>query len=516
LEKRADVLFRLARFPEAYTCLEEAIHIYRADGSWERLAWSTAQIARVSDSLGWTASSLIRLEELLKTLAAVAAGSDTSRESPAGGENSLERQAASATSLLTPRTAARVYLCLTTRLLFLHRFEEVYEPSERTIQYARASGDLRIESLAYGFRADAQQARGQLAESAASAALAHERAVESDDLEALYIALGAEAAIHELHAEPQRVRETLSSMLETATQLGDVSYIIATLNSLALVAFALGEWDVSAGYFTRSAALLQGAEADRWRWPAGGPAVLNALLSKQGLPLSVTLVGYFTRSATLLQGTGSDSQHLPAIGLAVLGALRAEQDAFLPVAQDGTPVDVEDTVYTRTGVWAIATLAELDILAGRAEAASARLRRAIERFEKMPTSAISLFAPLAWAELECGEQVRAREALAQARQLAGEQRNQMALADIERITAILTLRKRRWAETRRALDQSLAVCQEGPYPYAEAKARYVYGQLDSATGRQAEAREQYERALAICERLGERRYRSHIERALTS
>jgi hypothetical protein len=53
-----------------------------------------------------------------------------------------------------------------------------------------------------------------------------------------------------------------------------------------------------------------------------------------------------------------------------------------------------------------------------------------------------------------------------------------------------------------------------PYPYAEAKALHVYGQLHAAKGEPALAREKYEAALAILTRLGEWLYRSHVERAL--
>jgi hypothetical protein len=53
-----------------------------------------------------------------------------------------------------------------------------------------------------------------------------------------------------------------------------------------------------------------------------------------------------------------------------------------------------------------------------------------------------------------------------------------------------------------------------PYPYAEAKALYVYGQLLVAKGEPGPAREQYWAALAICDQLGEGLYRPHIERAL--
>jgi hypothetical protein len=54
-----------------------------------------------------------------------------------------------------------------------------------------------------------------------------------------------------------------------------------------------------------------------------------------------------------------------------------------------------------------------------------------------------------------------------------------------------------------------------PYPYAEAKALYVFGQLHAAKGEQEQARKAYDASLAILNRLGEGLYRPHVERALT-
>ena len=51
-------------------------------------------------------------------------------------------------------------------------------------------------------------------------------------------------------------------------------------------------------------------------------------------------------------------------------------------------------------------------------------------------------------------------------------------------------------------------------PYIEAKICYAYGLLQTATGDLPQAYVWFGQALAICRRLGERLYRSHIEQAL--
>jgi transcriptional regulator with XRE-family HTH domain/tetratricopeptide (TPR) repeat protein len=490
LDKRADVLFRLARFTDAYACLEETIRVYKETRDWERLAWATSQIAKAGDPLGRTEASLIRLRELFETLAAVAGGQDNLGKQDADDFTALERTAELAVSLLTHRTAARVYLCLTTRYLFLHRFDAVYGPSEHTVQHARAAGDRRIESLAHTFRAEAQQAQGLLAESAASTARARALAVESADLEALYVALRVEATNDELLAKPLRSHDTLARMLETATKLVDLNFMTSTLGALALNAFALGDWDTSTSYLERAAKLLHGDE--------------------------------------------STQSNAPAVGLSVLDALRSDH---VP-SSSGTLAELERVADERVRVWAVAILSELDLLAGRAEVAAARLQSEIERAQ--PTSAsvphmrtdtawvdAGLYSPLpaaglvtrllvyaAWADFELGDRTRSHETLARARQLADSHGNRMALVDIERVAAMLALREGRWDEAEQALEQALAICLHAPYPYAEAKVRYLYGQADAAAGRPADARQQYHAALAVCARLGERRYRAHVERAL--
>jgi hypothetical protein len=82
------------------------------------------------------------------------------------------------------------------------------------------------------------------------------------------------------------------------------------------------------------------------------------------------------------------------------------------------------------------------------------------------------------------------------------------------LLALVRLSQERWEEARVLPEEAIALCRGMPYPYAEAKAPYVYGQLHAAKGEPEQAREQYEAALTICDRLGEGLYRPHIEHAL--
>jgi tetratricopeptide (TPR) repeat protein len=156
-------------------------------------------------------------------------------------------------------------------------------------------------------------------------------------------------------------------------------------------------------------------------------------------------------------------------------------------------------------------LAECDLLEGHAAEARARLMWLGERCRQAQPFDVYVLQPLvAWAELELGGLKEAAEALAPAVASASG----LWRMDALRAQALLAIKEERWKDGEQALDQSLALCRALPYPYAEAKSLYVYGQLYEAKGEAERAREQYAAALAICARLGEGLYRPHIERAL--
>jgi len=469
LERMADVSYHLARFSDAYTCLAQVIPMYQADGNWERLAWATAQLARASDQLGLTADSLIRLEELFATLADVATDEGQLRFGAAvGDERTVEDCAERAVSLLSSQTAARIYLCLTSRYLFLSRHEDVFAPSERTIAYAQKAGDARIESLANTFRAMAQLAQGQLSDADLSIERAHERALASSDLEALYMALSSAAMIHELQGFPSRAQAVQVEMLDVARQLGSVSYVGETLCDIAAFNFILGAWDEA----------------------------------RQNLH----------EAAQLTQQQGHNGWGVTAIGLALLDC--AQGGVVTPL--DETLAGASDNASGHIRLWATVTLAEASILAGQADRAAAQLRDAIDRSEHASIEREYLSAPLAWAQLELGAHDQAADTIAQARKQAETRPNRMASVDIDRISALLAQRQGRWDDARRALEENSALCRAMSWPHAEIKARFACGKLCAEMDAPAQAREHFTQALTMCQRLGEGLYRPHIERALAA
>jgi tetratricopeptide (TPR) repeat protein len=121
---------------------------------------------------------------------------------------------------------------------------------------------------------------------------------------------------------------------------------------------------------------------------------------------------------------------------------------------------------------------------------------------------------LAWALLELGEEGRAEALLERTEPQAIEQHHMLALVDTLRVRGILRTRLGRWVEAQDALEDGLAHAHAMPYPYAEVKLLYAYGQLAVAQENHEAAHARFEEALAICSRLDERLYAERIERAL--
>ena len=160
-------------------------------------------------------------------------------------------------------------------------------------------------------------------------------------------------------------------------------------------------------------------------------------------------------------------------------------------------------------------LAEADLLAGHPEEARYRLTTLLDdrqTFTPDEYSGRGARLLLAWAEIALGRH-EAAEALLNALLVSAPP---FFRVDALRIQGVLATLQGRWDVGVSALDEALTLARAMPYPYAEAKALWVYGQLEMARGDPAAARKRFTQALAICDRLGEGLYRAHIERDLAS
>jgi tetratricopeptide (TPR) repeat protein len=127
-----------------------------------------------------------------------------------------------------------------------------------------------------------------------------------------------------------------------------------------------------------------------------------------------------------------------------------------------------------------------------------------------------LLVLLAWADLALGLRKDALRELSEALTRAREHNLRPTLARALAIQALASIQQAEYVPAVEALEEALALARAMPYPYAEAKALYVYGQLHTARGEAELAHDTLQQALAICDRLGEGLYRAHIERTLAA
>lgn len=468
LERLADVNYLLGLFQEAHANLAHATTIYRNARKWERLAWATCQMAKVCDALGRIPESMRFTEALLDTL--IGAQGIGLADEP-GYPEALEKRTERAVSLLSERTATRVFLCLVARLVHLGRFDEVHALSLAAAAHARRANDLRMEGLTYAFRGIAQVHLGLMDDALATFRLGMRTVEASGDFEATFLVLANLGSLHEQRGELHAARQMLLRTLDILRQLGDTMRTSAALHSLGVNAFALGNW----------------AEA-RARYEEA-----LALAAQSDLP----------------------QLHLAQLGLLYLDLVEGRR----PVAETLAESD-EATAYQHEGVgftlYATNTLAELKIIAGLSGAVRESMRSAISDLDVNDSPGCESLALLAWAEWESGHEGAARDTLAAARQRADTLRSRLAYVTIWRVEAIFALGEERWEDGTRALEALLALTREMPYPYAEAKALYTYGLLYRQRGELNHACAHFEQALAILNRLGERFYAERIERDLAT
>jgi tetratricopeptide (TPR) repeat protein/transcriptional regulator with XRE-family HTH domain len=472
LERLADVDYLLGRPNDAYNYLMRATTIYRASENWERLAWATCQMAKACDPLGRVPESMRFTEALLDKLIRVAGETHARRDAlRADTLETLEDRAERAVTILTARTATRVFLCLVARLVQLGRFAEVAPLSRAAVDHARRANDPRMESLTHAFRGIAQAQLGKMNDALAAFHEALRTAELCGDYEATFMALANLGAIHEQRGETVAARDDLLRAVEALRQLGDTARTSEMLYTLGMNAFTLGDWVDARRRYEDALALIAASDQSQIHPARLGLVYLDLAEGKRAL------------AETLSSGdvTMTYQHH-----------------------------DINFRLYATT------TFAELEILAGFSGAVRDRLRAAMDDADIRDPQRCESFALLAWAECDLGHAEAAHDALAKAHQLAERLDAQLAYVTIWRVEAIIALTDRRWDDAAQALESLLALTRAMPAPYAEAKALYRAGQFSRERGDLAQAREHFEQALAILNRLGERLYAEWVARELAA
>jgi tetratricopeptide (TPR) repeat protein len=202
--------------------------------------------------------------------------------------------------------------------------------------------------------------------------------------------------------------------------------------------------------------------------------------------------------------------HLYVLGVAE-GHVEAESTAFLELLARIVKAHNYDAVCNIQ-----TALAERDLLDDQVASARERLQPLLDEHhdELDEDNLIIVLTHIAWVNLVSGDVARAEEQVAESKSRLEATGWRRWLVDALRVEALMRMVQRRWPEAQTALEEALTHARAMPYPYAEAKALWVYGRLELARGAVAAAHERFAEALSICDRLGEGLYRRHIERDL--
>jgi len=468
------------RMEDALAALESAAALRRGLGDLDQFAWDIALTMRAHTLLGRSDVGLARIEALLAALAALAdhgapaSGQDVGEPLqpalPGLSPDALEAVAARATTLLSARTAGRVYLSLSVSLQFLERYQEAIPLGERAVQHARAAGDGSMEALAQAWVGRALSAVGQVARAIGALEAARGVAEAVGEIDALFLSYGNLGDLYAWRGAFDQGARSMRSALEAAERCGMPDHIGQALCGLGELAYYTGEWDQTRAHCQRAADDLR-------------------LQSHGSVPAVVALL-----RGLLCLAEGQEEQANTSLDEAI--RLGQRSGALWPVRA------------------ARVAPAERALLRGEAPEAHARLVDVLGQPRQSALDRCALLPLLAWAQSDLGDLGEAQATLAEGLAIATAQEQRIVVVDALRVKALLAAAGGRWREAEAALDETIALARPLPYPYAEAKALYVYGRLHQAQGEPARAGARYEQALVICDRLGERLYAEHIERAL--
>ena len=370
----------------------------------------------------------------------------------------------------TSRGVAWLYASLAAALNNAGRYTEALGAARRGAELARALEDeailalaLMVQGLALNSLGHGDKARVVFEETVILA----ERLGELGTWARALMHLGFLRDAHGEFVAAQRWHERAA---EVATRLGDRPLMALVLCAWCDSLFWSGDWSAAHALCARAAAAVHSVDRS---WSSSDPplALGQLALAEGNLEVATAALGEALRLAT---ATGNSD------------ALRMCQ----------------------------ALLSERDLLESRPAVARERLATLLDPSDPHTVGDVITLLLLAWAYADLDELDSAAALAEQALLLARRLEQRLALADALRISALIASRMGRWPEAAAVLEEAFALSHAMPYPYAEAKTLWVYGQLEVARGEPAAARERFTEALAICDRLGEGLYRKHVERQL--
>jgi tetratricopeptide (TPR) repeat protein len=374
-----------------------------------------------------------------------------------------------------PRLAlASLYQALGTLYGTLGRCTEALAMTARSVDLIREvdAGTVLATAL-YRHAFSLMDIVGRIEDMQDAATEAARVAEAAGDLNALHWALHVLAHGHLIKGEWDLCRTRANRAIDVAEQRGDPGPLVDLVRARGMMAFYMGDWGQARRDFDRTQAISReiGPSYPYGGWPA--------LLPMGRLALAEGQWELATRTS-------------------------AEVVALTQEAGD---------TYAQREAQEL--LAELDLRAGRPQAAYARLAPVRDQPGIEERGVTPLRVLLAWAHLELGENEAAQTVVADALRRLRADDDRLGLVDAVRVQAQVQLGSGRWMEAAASLEEGLALAGAMPYPYGESRLLHVYGQLHARRGDIRAARERLEAALAIFRQLGARKDVERVEQLLT-
>jgi tetratricopeptide (TPR) repeat protein len=483
LERAGDRAHSLHAYAEAEGYYRELVERLDSLGDAAGAARGREKLGGVLRATARYPAALETLDRAARTFAALGMNEDLGRVTALIGQVHSDRGApAEGVARLRPvietlttegasmTVLAGLYDALAQLLHLSGRYNEQLATSVQAAELARASGDKRLLAQVEMRRGNALRMLGRMREAAGVLEAAIDLLTEAGDSRTLAHALDNVSMVYLLRGEFDRTANAIARALMLAEEVGDPLMVALMIFRRGMNTFGTGAWTDAQTDFERAAGILRSLGV-AWVSPyaAAGQGILSLAQGRYGVAADE-----LDEAVALAELSGD------------LQALR----------------------------WVQGALAERDLLDGRPDVATSRLEPLLDRAGQQEGVVTYLLPLVAWAALDQGNEARAAALLDECLARAVPERIRLGQVDALRVLAALRLWQNRRQEAEAALNDALALSRAMPYPYAEAKALYVYGLLHSTSSEPAQARVRFEAALAICRRLGERLYAERIERAL--
>lgn len=456
-EKLGAVLVITAQYDEALAAVEAAVVIYRTAKLNERLLAAVAQVGWIHTLRGAPVEGVAYLKPFVESLE----HNKPTDQQTSEGDSEHES--------VSPPGAAALY----TSLAHLHylggSYSEELSAAEQAVAFAHTTQDAHLRCLANFEYGTALLYQGRFTEALPVLEVTLPLARETGDSWVLCWLLSSASTIYHFRGQWEQDQRYIDQALELAERLGDPSMTTLMVFRQATIAQMRGEWARALELLDRCAEFQQGRVS--WITP---------------YPL------YLLGELRLTMGRREE-------GLALLEAART------------LAVQTGDRGVER---FAHIAIAEWDLLAGRPEAARARMEPMLDTADLQEGNALLMYPLLAWAYLDLGDLEQAEAIIAQATTRWERMGGFISQVDVLRVQAMILMRQQRWDEAMAACEASLRMAHAMPYPYGEAKTHFFCGLLLSEQGQMDEAQRHFAAALTLLHQLGERQYADRVEQVM--